>query len=40
MAKDILRMTPEAGMPKYLREVPQWQLSILRQTFGLIQLSV
>ncbi|KAL3140393.1 hypothetical protein ABBQ38_004653 [Trebouxia sp. C0009 RCD-2024] len=31
MAQDILRMTPEAGMPKYLCKVPQWQLSILHQ---------
>ncbi|KAL3140397.1 hypothetical protein ABBQ38_004657 [Trebouxia sp. C0009 RCD-2024] len=37
MAKDILRGTPEAGMPEILREVPQWHLSILYEKFSLIQ---
>ena len=35
MAKDVLRLTPQAGMPKYLREVPQWQLTALHQHLSL-----
>lgn len=31
MAKDVMRLTPQPGMPRYLREVPQWQLTALRQ---------
>ncbi|KAL3153711.1 hypothetical protein ABBQ32_013308 [Trebouxia sp. C0010 RCD-2024] len=37
MAKDILRMTSEAGMPEFFREVPEWHLSILYQKFNLIE---
>ena len=35
MAHDILRLTPQPGMPKYLREVPQWQLTALRQKLNM-----
>ena len=31
MAKDLMRLTPQAGMPRYLHEVQQWQLTVLCQ---------
>ena len=35
MAKDLMRLTPQAGMPRYLREVQQWQLTVLCQRLNL-----
>ena len=35
MAKDMLRLTPQPGMLKYLQEVPQWQLTALCQRLSL-----
>jgi hypothetical protein len=34
MAKDILRMSPEDGMPE-LHKVPEWQLTLLHQKLAL-----
>lgn len=35
MAKDVMRLTLQAGMPRYLWEVPQWQLTALHQRLSL-----
>ena len=29
MAMDILRLSPEEGMPEYLNKAPEWQLKLL-----------